>query len=113
MTAKPGSQKIYIYRGDPWEMTFSSTLDGVAESVVAADALAQIRETTETETVLQYLTVAVSGAGSDIVTLSLTPDETALLDPGEYVWDFQPDPDSETWLKGDVTVEGDVSRSGS
>ncbi len=113
MTAKPGSQKVYIYRGDPWEMTFSSTLDDEPESVVAADALAQIRETTEATDVLIEFTVEVSGADDDLVTLSLTPDETATLDPGEYVWDFQPDPDAETWLKGAVTVEGDVSRDSS
>jgi hypothetical protein len=110
VTAKPGSQKVYIYRGDPWEMTFSSTLDDTPEPVVALDALAQVRTDTEAADVVIEFTVAVSGDDDEIVTLSLTPEETATLEPGEYVWDFQPDPDAETWLKGAVTVEGDVSR---
>jgi hypothetical protein len=81
--------------------------------VVEAAALAQVRTDTESGDVVIELTVTVTGDDDEIVTLSLTPEETTTLDPGEYVWDFQPDPDAETWLKGAVTVEGDVSRSGS
>lgn len=111
MTAKPASLKLYIYRGDPWEISFSSTLDDADETVVAVDALAQIRTTEDSTDVVTDLNVAVDGA---VVTLSLTPEETAALPTGtEFVWDFQPDEDSETWLKGAVTIEGDVSRVGS
>jgi hypothetical protein len=113
MTAKPGSLKVYVYRGDPVSFSFSSTLDDAPESVVEAAALAQVRTDTESADVVIEFTITVTGDDDEIVTLSLTPEETTTLDPGEYVWDFQPDPDAETWLKGAVTVEGDVSRAGS
>ena len=109
MTAKPGSQKVYLYRGDPWSMTISSQLDGVDETVTAANAKAQIRASVDATEVLATMNVTVDGTGK-VVTLSLTPAETAAIAPGDYVWDFQPDPAGETWLKGAVQVEGDVSR---
>lgn len=108
MTAKPGYQPIYIYRGDPFSMTLSSTVDGAVEVVSAADALAQIRVSEDATSVLADINVAV--AGETQVTLSLTAAETALLRTGVHVWDFQPSPTGETWLRGPVTVEGDVSR---
>jgi hypothetical protein len=110
VTAKPGSQKLYIYRGDPWSVPFSSVLDGEPEPVVAADALAQMKADTEDADPVIEFTVTVTGDDDEIVTLSLTPEETATLSPGEYVWDFQPDPDSETWVRGVVVVDPDVSR---
>lgn len=110
MTAKPGYQRLYIYRGDPFEVTFSSSVDDEAESVVALDALAQIRATPDSEDVLAEFAVEVSGADDNIVTLSLTAEDTAALPPGTLRWDFQPNPDSETWLVGPVHVDADVSR---
>lgn len=108
MTAKPGYQPIYIYRGDPFTMTLSSSLDGVAETVTADDALAQIRASEDATSPLAGMNVAVEGDSE--ITLSLTAAETAELPVGVHVWDFQPAPDAETWLRGPVTVEGDVSR---
>lgn len=115
MTAKPGSMKLYIYRGDPWEVVLSSVLDGEPEPVVAADVLCQIRATVDSEDVVIDLAphVAVSGADDDIVTISLTGAETAELPTGTtFVWDFQPDSEAETWVRGNVTIDGDVSREG-
>lgn len=108
MTAKPGNQPIYIYRGDPWSMTLSSEVGGVPETVVAGDALAQIRVSENATPALVDLSVAV--AGGTQVTLSLTAAQTAALASGTYVWDFQPSATAETWLRGLVTVQGDVSR---
>lgn len=108
MTAQPAYQAIYIYRGDPWSMTLSSALDGTPEPVVAADALAQIRASADATTVTAAMSVAVSGT---VVTLALSPSATAALAAGGYVWDFQPSPTSETWVRGQVTVVGDVSRA--
>lgn len=110
MTAKPGSQKVYIYRGDPWEMTIGpSSLDEVIPDVNTI--LAQVRASEDDATVIVDLAANAVLSGDDkVVTLSLTPDETAALTPGTFVWDFQPDPDEETWFKGAVVIEGDVSR---
>ena len=111
MTAKPASRKLYIKRGDPFEITIGpSSLDEVIPS--AATVLCQVRADFDTDSpvIVDLGATAVLSGGNKVVTMSLTTEDTADLPVGSFKWDFQPDPDGETWVEGDVEIAGDVSR---
>jgi hypothetical protein len=75
--------------------------------------LAQIRKFATSSAVIAEFTVTVTGADSNLVSIILSETQTALLEPGEYVWDLQEISGSSTitCLAGEVLVEPDVSRS--
>lgn len=111
MTALPAILPLVCYRGDPFEITVTSSLDGDPEAVVAGDVLAQVRKTPDAATVLATFTAAVDHSGPDwVLTLSLAGSVTAELPVGDLAYDVQPADDAETWLKGAFTVEADTSR---
>jgi hypothetical protein len=75
--------------------------------------LSQIRTKPLSPLIVATFTVTVSGAFNNIVTISLTDDETKLLDPGEYHWDLEEtNPGVSVWTKaeGVAIVKSDVSR---
>jgi len=101
-----------IRRGDVWSHAFTFyDDDGTTPLPMGAsgDWLCQIRPDTE-DPVTVAVTVVVSGASSNIVTLSLTKVQTAALTPGDYVYDAQKTNDGITWIEGAIVVVPDVSR---
>src|SRR5688500_6361273 len=106
-----------VYRGD----TYSHVLEfwnDVAQTdpfAITGMVTAQIkvaRLTSDVDgTVLAAFTCAVSGAGNNIVTISLTPEQTEDLPDSAY-WDLQVTNGGviTTLLTGKVKVWGDVTR---
>jgi hypothetical protein len=107
------AQAAPIRRGD----TFSHVItfvDDAAEAINKASStfVAQIRNLPGDGAVIQAFTTAVSGAGSNLVTVSLTATQTAALTPGTYGWDLQETAGTEvtTRVAGDVLITQDFSR---
>jgi hypothetical protein len=113
MTLKPGSQKLYIRRGDPLEVVIGpSLLNGVAEVIADVNAiLCQVRlDEDDAALVLDLAPFAALSSGGTVCTITLAGTDTDDLTPGDYKWDFQPGPNSETWVEGDVEIARDYSR---
>jgi hypothetical protein len=75
--------------------------------------LAQIRKFANSSAIVATFTTTVTGADSNLVSIILSDTQTALLEPGKYVWDLQEIAGSSTITRvaGEVLVEPDVSRS--
>jgi hypothetical protein len=106
-----------IYRGDSYSHVIEFWED-VAETdpfAITGTVTAQIKTARLTSdddgTVLAAFTCAVSGVGSNIVTISLTPAQTEDLPAAAY-WDLQVDNGGviTTLITGKVKVWGDVTR---
>lgn len=105
-------QAAPIRRGDTYSHTFSFVdAAGTPIDKSTSTFLAQIRPTPD-GTVTETFAVTVGGTGSNVVTVALTAEETAMLTPGVYVWDLQETAGgvTVTRLAGKVTVTADVSR---
>ena len=115
--APAAGQSAQIYRGD----TYSHVLEfwnDVAETdpfAITGTVTGQIKAARLTSdvdgTALASFACAVSGAGNNIVTISLTPAQTEDLPDAAY-WDLQVDDGGviTTLLTGKVKVWGDVTR---
>lgn len=107
-----------IVRGDTYPLVLSFWTDPVAETgpiAITGSVTAQIRAARLADSTggaaLADFAVVVSGAGNNIVTLSLTPAQTIAL-PSSGFWDVQ-SVDSgvvTTWMAGKVKVLDDVTR---
>ena len=102
-----------IRRGDDYGLPITFVDDaGVAVSFAGVTFLAQIRPGPTSTTVVETFTVTVSGAGNNIVTITLTAAETSVLEAGKHVWDLQGTAGGvvTTWLAGRAYIDNDVSR---
>lgn len=114
----PVKQNLAIYRGDKFSFTFSIK-DGNGNYVpkTGYTPKAEMRTTADDAAVAAEFTASLldQTAAPGAVNIMLTAAETAALAPGKYVWDIQltNDGDAEdvtTYLYGDVTVTGDVTK---
>lgn len=116
--AFPVKKDLAIYRGDKFPFMFSIKDDaGEYMDKTGYTPSAQIRASVDDEAVVaefvaELLDQVVAPGG---VTLLLTGADTAVIPPGNYVWDVQlvndADPtDVTTYFAGAVTVAGDVTR---
>ena len=102
-----------IRRGDDWAHAITWVTDAPAAiDKSGVTILAQLRSSPDSAVVATFGS-AVSGAGSNVVTLSLADTVTALLTPGHYVWDYQEVESTvvTTRLAGRAVVTADVSRT--
>ncbi len=107
-----------IYRGDTyahviefWEDEAETDPFAITGTVTAQIKTARLTSDDD-GTVLAAFTCAVSGAGNNIVTISLTPTQTEDLPVGSLYWDLQVLNAGviTTLLTGKVKVWGDVTR---
>lgn len=107
-------QAAPIRRGDTYSHAFTFVNGaGTAINKSAVTILAQVRDRPGDGAVVAEFTSAVSGASSNVVTISLTALQTAQLAPGtHYGWDYQETESGvvTTRLAGEVTVTQDYSR---
>ena len=64
----------------------------------------------ETQLIAVEFTCDVTGDEDNVVTITLTAEQTAALVPGSYVWDLKDSDNDDTWVEGRVRVDPDVSR---
>lgn len=117
----PGQADITIYQGD----TFNGFMrlrtqnpDGTPGAYIdltGAVGLAQIRPDEASAVILADFTVTLADqvALTGGVFFTLAPADTTALNPGQAMWDIQltlADGTVNTYLKGVVTVEAEVSR---
>lgn len=110
-------QSAQIYRGDSYAhvIEFWNDAEETDPFAITGTVTAQIKTARLTSdadgTVLAAFTCAVSGAGNNIVTISLTPEQTEDLPAAAY-WDLQvlDGTTITTLLTGKVKVWGDVTR---
>jgi hypothetical protein len=107
-----------IVRGDTYALELAFWTDAVAETgpiAITGSVTAQIRAARLTSSTggaaLADFAVVVSGAGNNIVTISLTPAQTVAL-PAAGFWDVQSVDAGvvTTWLAGKVKILDDVTR---
>ena len=115
--APAAGHSAQVYRGDTYSHAIEFWND-VAETdpfAITGTVTAQVKAARLTSdvdgTVLAAFACAVSGAGSNIVTISLTPAQTEDL-PASAYWDLQVTNGGviTTLLTGKVKVWGDVTR---
>jgi hypothetical protein len=87
--------------------------DGQPINKSAVTWLCQLRPFASSDIIVATFDITVTGADSNIVSIILTDTVTALLEPGNYVWDLQEIDGSTTITRvaGVAVVEPDVSRS--
>lgn len=122
---KPGKYDLEVYQGDTFRRTLrlrSRVLDVDGVTWIAGDYIdltgytgkAQFRETVLAADVAAEVTVTIGDQATLLgsVNLALTPIQTGALAKTGYKWDLQltdPSGDVNTYLKGDVTVEPEVT----
>ena len=103
-----------IRRGDTYSHPFTFvTSAGAAIDKSACTFRAQIRDLPgDAAAATASFTVALSGAGSNVVTISMTATQTAQLAPGTYAWDLEETTGSTvvTRVAGEAVISQDVSR---
>lgn len=110
----PAKVPLTLYRGDSrtWQDTF--TLDDVPLDLTGYEFLCQIR-TGPSLDVVSAVEVEVLDAEAGQIRRALTATEARKLVPPRGVWDLQlirtSDGFTRTYLAGQVTVIGDVSRA--
>lgn len=114
-TEPAAGQSAAIVRGDTYAHLLTFTDDADAPFAITGDVAAQIRAaklTSDTAGVpLASFACVVSGAGDNLVTISLTSEQTLDL-PASAFWDLQVDDSGTitTLLSGKVKVANDVTR---
>lgn len=109
----PAPRDLEIYRGDDYahKITFVDNSDPPEPLNLSGYTFkAQIRDRPENGiSVLSSFTIDTSDAASGIITLHLNAAETEI--PSGY-WDLEVNDGSvtQTWLRGKVTMSGDVTR---
>jgi hypothetical protein len=109
--AAPGKYNITGYRGDTLTLEFTFEDEaGVALALPTTGWAAQIRNLPDAATTIADFTIDSSAAATGVVVASLTGTQTADLSGG--VWDLQQTTGAvvRTYLRGSVTIEGDVTR---
>jgi len=100
--------------GDTYDhpLTFVDS-NGAAIDKSTATFMSQIRPSETSEIIIADFGIAITGAGNNVVTISLDATLTAPLIPGKYVWDLQETIGltTVTRLAGEAVVESDVSRA--
>lgn len=108
------AQAAPIRRGDTYSHSFTFVTEAAAAIDKSASTFrAQVRDQPgDSSTAVASFTVAVSGAGNNVVTISLTAVQTAQLAPGLYGWDLEETASGTvtTRLAGEALVTQDYSR---
>lgn len=115
----PGPYNFDVYAGDTKKFSVVISSGPVGGPYTPVDltgctVAAQIRDTAIAAQPAATITCAITDAAAGKVTLSMAPAVTATLTAGKKVWDMEvtfPSGDKYTYLKGDVTVTTDVTRS--
>lgn len=111
--AGPATRDLAIYRGDDYahKLTFTDNAEPpVSLNLSDYTFKAQIRDRSENGKVIYAtFTIDISQAASGIIVLHLDAASTRI--PSGY-WDLEATKDStvQTWLKGAVTMDGDVTQ---
>ena len=107
----PATRDLTIYRGDDYSHTVTiQAEDGTPEDVSGSTRAAQFRRHDRDETAVDF-TVDTTNAATGVIVHSLTAAQIADLPPrGVYDLQRTTDGEVETYLAGDVTVTGDVTR---
>ncbi len=113
--AEPGKMTMRIRRGDSYAAvaTWTRGAPAVPVDLAGATVAAQIRADADSSAILATIAATVTNAAGGVITLALTPVQTAALTPGVAVWDLQVSlspTDVHTILAGPVIVERDVTR---
>jgi hypothetical protein len=108
------TRNIEIYKGDTYlhELRLKDNSNAVI-NITSRTYTGQIRKKRNSDIVLVTFTSQITNAANGIVIYSLTPEQTATLSAGVYVYDFQEVNQSvvTTLVTGNVTVTGDVTRA--
>lgn len=109
----PAEQNIVITRGDTVAVVVIMTSDGTTPiNITGRTYTSQVRVQAASPSALLTMTCAVTNGAAGQVTLSLTAAQTAVVDPGEYVWDLQENAGGtiSTPLSGAFVILSDVTR---
>jgi hypothetical protein len=100
-----------IRRGDTYSAPIVINENGAPLNVSASTWRAQLRSLDGV--LIIAFTVVVTGAGGNVVTISLTKTQTEALVPGNYQWDLEETVAGavDTWAGGDARVDPDISRT--
>jgi hypothetical protein len=107
-------EPLVIYIGDRSELTITNQFDDdAAMDIDGREYGLQVRSSSESSVVFAEYTCSISDATNGIVNCFLTPSETSLLKPGNYVADLQEtisEDEVTTLVRWRVEVVRDVTR---
>jgi hypothetical protein len=86
----PGSRDISIYQGDTYvhELRIKDS-NSANINITGRTYSGQIKVSKRSSTVTANFTATITNAANGVVQFSLTPAQTANIDPGTYYYDFQ------------------------
>lgn len=107
----PKKYDFQIYRGDYFTKEFrfyDLDLDGnkIPIDLTGAIVKSQVRESTDIKAKLIF--EFSIGVFENIITITLLPSQTQLIEPGSYVYDLQVN--DNTKLFGKIKIIGDITR---
>ncbi len=113
MTA--GAYDLVVEQGATFKRTITVKENDVVKNLTGYVARAQIRKTYESTTILQMITAVITDAINGVVTLTIVASATALLTPGNAVWDMEiddqnPTPVVDRILEGKVEIRSEVTK---
>ena len=105
---EPSQVNISLYKGQTWNKQFRFKVNGTVMNLEDYSFKAQIRPVFNSETLCAEMSISVSPE-EGIVTLGLTAEQTANLEPKTLVWDLQSVDENQKvdyWLYGNITING-------
>jgi hypothetical protein len=110
---QPKVQNLNILRGDTFPLTLTLNF---ADDPIGAVVNAQAKRNINLDTaIIEWTDIPVvdDGSGNAIADLTKSAAETSVLPVGQFVYDVEivyPNGNIFTFMKGTITVEGDVTR---
>jgi hypothetical protein len=109
----PASRNITIYQGDTYvhQLTLKDSSNAVI-NISSRTYAGQIRKRRSSDTPSANFTTEITDGANGVVVFSLTPEQTAGLKSGNYVYDFEETNGIviTTLVTGNVVVTGEVTR---
>lgn len=109
----PATRNIEIYQGDTYahQLVLKNNANAVI-NITSRTYSGQIRKRRSSDTISASFTAEITDGANGVVVFTITPELTANLRAGVYVYDFQEinGQTTTTILTGNATVTGEVTR---
>ncbi|NDB58895.1 hypothetical protein EB001_10640 [bacterium] len=109
----PATRNIEIYQGDTYahQLVLKNNANAVI-NIASRTYSGQIRKRRSSDTISANFAAEITDGANGVVVFTMTPNDTANLRPGIYVYDFQEinGQTITTILTGNATITGEVTR---
>lgn len=112
---EPGEYNFTVYQGATWDRTFTVTIDTTPLNLTGYTAALMVKQYENSTAALTLSSGAgiTLGGTAGTIAITMTPQQTATLTPGRYVYDLTVSTSGDAVryriLDGKITVNGQVT----